>query len=306
MKKTSFARIRTALFGAALVTITATAAQAQATRTWVSGLGSDANPCSRTAPCKTFAGAISKTAIGGFIDVLDPGGFGAVTITKSITIDGSGGSIAGVLTGSGVNTGIIVNSASAIVHLRNLSIESPLPGEVTQGINGVDVVAAAEVHIEHCVIASFSNAAVNFHPSTGKLFVTDTTIMNNTGGGIVVATGRALIDNLRADGNGNGVAVNGNAIATVRNSYAAGGSTGFAAVVNAAAVINIENCVVTHNTNGIVVNSGATARVSNSMIVSNSTAGMTNDGISFIVSLQGNELTGNPTDGVFTSTIIKQ
>src|SRR5216684_8686022 len=63
-------------------------ANAQATRTWVSGVGDDANPCSRTAPCKTFAGAISKTAKGGEIDALDPGGFGAVTITKSITIDG--------------------------------------------------------------------------------------------------------------------------------------------------------------------------------------------------------------------------
>src|SRR3984957_15015789 len=65
----------------------ASAANAQATRTWVSGVGDDANPCSRTAPCKTFAGAISKTAAAGEIDCLDPGGFGALTITKSITID---------------------------------------------------------------------------------------------------------------------------------------------------------------------------------------------------------------------------
>src|SRR4051812_32555835 len=61
-------------------------ASAQATRTWVSGVGDDANPCSRTAPCKTFGGAISKTAPSGEINVLDPGGFGGVTITKSITI----------------------------------------------------------------------------------------------------------------------------------------------------------------------------------------------------------------------------
>src|SRR6476620_9352307 len=62
-------------------------ASAQATRTWVSGVGDDASPCSRTAPCKTFAGAISKTATDGEINCLDPGGFGQVTITKSITID---------------------------------------------------------------------------------------------------------------------------------------------------------------------------------------------------------------------------
>ena len=76
------------LFGlCAIVSLPTTSAHAQATRTWVSGVGDDANPCSRTAPCKTFAGAISKTAAGGEIDCLDPGGFGAVTITKSMTID---------------------------------------------------------------------------------------------------------------------------------------------------------------------------------------------------------------------------
>src|SRR3981189_1891998 len=87
------------------------AAHAQATRTWVSGVGDDANPCSRTAPCKTFAGAISKTAPGGEIDALDPGGFGALTITKAITIDGGGGQVASVLV-SGTNGIVIVANAS--------------------------------------------------------------------------------------------------------------------------------------------------------------------------------------------------
>src|SRR6202049_4231120 len=82
------------------------AAQAQASRPWVSGVGDDANPCSRTAPCKTFAGAISKTAAGGEIDALDPGGFGAVTITKAMTLDGGGGQVASVLV-NGTN-GIVV------------------------------------------------------------------------------------------------------------------------------------------------------------------------------------------------------
>src|SRR5438045_9124950 len=72
---------------AAFTLAVASMAQAQATRTWVSGVGDDANPCSRTAPCKTFAGAISKTATDGEIDALDPGGFGAVTVTKAITSD---------------------------------------------------------------------------------------------------------------------------------------------------------------------------------------------------------------------------
>src|SRR5213078_1342110 len=95
-------------------------ASAQATRTWVSGVGDDANPCSRTAPCKTFAGAISKTAASGEINVLDPGGFGGVPITKSITIDG-GGFIAGVLV-SGTNAIIVNAGVNDKVTLRNLNI----------------------------------------------------------------------------------------------------------------------------------------------------------------------------------------
>jgi hypothetical protein len=304
--KISFARIRTIALSAAVMMVTATAAQAQANRTWVSGVGDDANPCSRTAPCKTFAGAISKTATGGFIDVLDPGGFGTVTITKSITIDGSGGSIAGVLTSGGIN-GIIVNNASAIVHLRNLSIESPLPGNPSgQGNNGVEVIAASQVHIEKCVIASFANAAVNFHPASGFLFVTDTSIQNNTNNGIVVSTGRATIENLHANANGSGVTVNGNAIATVRNSYFGGNGVGVQAIVNGAAVANIHNSVLTNNTFAVTATNTATVRISNSMIASNSNTALNNDGVSFIVSLQGNDLVGNVFQGSFTSTTIKQ
>src|SRR6476469_6168498 len=95
---------------AALVLTVTSLANAQATRTWVSGVGDDANPCSRTAPCKTFAGAISKTATNGEIDAIDSGGFGAVTITKSITIDGAG-VMAGILNAG--TTGVIINITSA-------------------------------------------------------------------------------------------------------------------------------------------------------------------------------------------------
>jgi hypothetical protein len=305
MKKTCFARIRTVAFGAAVLMVTATAAHAQATRTWVSGVGNDANPCSRTAPCKTFAGAISQTAIGGFIDVLDPGGFGAVTITKSITIDGSGGSIAGLLAAG--TQGIIVNSATAVVHLRNLSIESPAVGSTApQGLNGVEVIAASQVHIEKCVIGSFSLAAVNYHPAGGFLFVTDTSIQNNATNGIVVTAGRATIENLHANANGTGVLVNGNAIATVRNSYFGGNGTGVKASTNAAAVVNVHNSVITNNTFGVVAANAGTVRLSNSMIASNSNTGLSNDGVSFIVSLQGNDLVGNVFPGAFTSTVMKQ
>src|SRR6476620_4353738 len=93
---------------AVMIALPSAPAMAQATRTWISGVVDDVNPCSRTAPCKTFAGAISKTAAGGEIDVLDPGGFGTVTITKSITIDGAG-TFASIL--SSFTNGIVVNGA---------------------------------------------------------------------------------------------------------------------------------------------------------------------------------------------------
>src|ERR1700722_2144733 len=96
-------------------------AHAQATRTWVSGVGDDANPCSRTAPCKTFAGAISKTAAGGEINCIDPGGFGALTITKAITVSCEAGT-AGVLV-SGTNGINVSAGASDVVFLKGLEFD---------------------------------------------------------------------------------------------------------------------------------------------------------------------------------------
>src|SRR5216684_2109614 len=121
-------------------------ASAQATRTWVSGVGDDVNPCSRTAPCKTFAGAISKTATGGEIDALDPGGFGSVTITKAITIDGGGGQVASVLAAG--TFGIIVNAPGAIVTLRNIQLDG-----AGTGTNGIDYIAGLGLIVEHCNIS---------------------------------------------------------------------------------------------------------------------------------------------------------
>src|SRR6267154_3375151 len=115
-------------------------AQAQATRTWVSGVGDDANPCSRTAPCKTFAGAISKTAPGGEIDALDPGGFGALTITKSITLDGGGGQVASVLV-AGTNGITVVAGVNDVVIIRNLRLDVLLGGgNANAGLNGISFI----------------------------------------------------------------------------------------------------------------------------------------------------------------------
>jgi hypothetical protein len=285
----------------------ASQARAQATRTWVSGVGNDADPCSRTAPCKTFAGAQIKTAAGGFINVLDPGGFGTINITKSLTIDGEG-THAGALATSGIN-GIIINTAGVKVTLRNLSIESPTVGGPTAPGNiGIRVLNAAEVHIEKCWIGRFASHAIEFNPTGGgELFVNDVTAVSNGGSAVSVVTGRASVNRLNSYTNGEGVFVRGTAIATVRDSIAVGGSVGFGANTVPGAVLNLENITTTHNANGILAAAGATVRLSNSLVVSNTGTGLFNSGGgSVIISLQGNSVTGNPTDGSFSSTVIKQ
>jgi hypothetical protein len=160
----------------ALVVGFSTLAHAQATRTWVSGVGDDANPCSRTAPCKTFAGAISKTATAGEINVLDPGGFGAVTITKSITIR-SDHVDAGVLV-SGTN-GIVVNAGTTgRVVLEGLDFEG-----LGSGLNGVSVISGKEVYIIRCAIRNFAQNGVNMASTTsgGHAFINDSFILFNGG-----------------------------------------------------------------------------------------------------------------------------
>jgi hypothetical protein len=149
-------------------------AHAQATRTWVSGVGDDANPCSRTAPCKTFAGAISKTAPAGEINVLDPGGFGAVTITKSITIS-SESPEAGVLV-SGTNGIVIQAGATDTVILKGLDIEG-----LGTGLDGIKVNSGLLVYVINCRIHHFVNNGINMASSTSgaRVFVKDSIIIQN-------------------------------------------------------------------------------------------------------------------------------
>jgi hypothetical protein len=166
----------------------ATGAFAQATRTWVSGVGSDANPCSRTAPCQTFAKAISVTLAGGEIDVLDPGGFGALTITKAVTIDG-GGQVASVLA-SGTNGIVIQAGTSDVVTLRRLQING-IAGTGTGGIDGVQVLQASQVNIEDSVIFGFTTDGVQVVSSGPSIYVNivNSTIENNGHAGVSVGNG---------------------------------------------------------------------------------------------------------------------
>jgi hypothetical protein len=208
-KSTLFSALLGALF---VVGLAIAPAHAQATRTWVSGVGDDANPCSRTAPCKTFAGAISKTAAAGEIDVLDPGGFGAVTITKSISIYNDGVGEAGVLV-SGTNGVAISAGSTDVVNLRGLIFEG-----VNSSLSGVQINTAGRVTIMNCVIQEFgpNHAGINVTPGNSMtLKIMDSTIINNNNIGVNIkpsggATVYASIDRTRIDNNaGDGVHADG-------------------------------------------------------------------------------------------------
>src|SRR6185369_940130 len=177
---------RLLVFGAMLVPLLyAGVAQAQATRTWVSGVGDDANPCSRTAPCKTFAGAISKTADGGEISALDPGGFGAVTITKGITINGDG-TLAAILA-AGTN-GIIVNApANRDVIIRNVSINCTGNG-VSPGIKGIRFLAGQSLTLQNVNIYGFNSSCLEINLAANRpiTHVVDSNFAN-CGNGISVS-----------------------------------------------------------------------------------------------------------------------
>jgi hypothetical protein len=231
-------------------------ASAQATRTWVSGVGDDANPCSRTAPCKTFAGAISKTAAGGEIDALDPGGFGSVTITKAITIDGGGGIVASVLV-AGTNGINVAAGAGDIVVLRNLRIIG-----VPSGINGINYSSGLQLSIQNCVITGFTTNAINVSTSANsELYVTDTYITNDANGISFASSAPAgnqlsgYINNTRIF-NMTGAGTNGSGVVT--------SGTGSVYVV-------MTNSIVASSNFGITVGTGHDVQVDNSSILTNNT-----------------------------------
>lgn len=197
------------IVSAALLALLAIPANAQATRTWISGVGDDANPCSRTAPCKTFAGAISKTATQGEINCLDPGGFGALTITKAITIKCDAVSNGGVLV-SGTNGFVVTAPAGSVVYLSGLDFEG-----LGTGLNGVSVTGGGTVYIINCSIRNFARSGVSVATSmTTRVIIKDTVIENsgtngtaNTGGITVNASGTSTngvdLFNTVVDGNAN-------------------------------------------------------------------------------------------------------
>jgi len=317
--------------------VTAAPAQAQATRTWVSGVGDDVNPCSRTAPCKTFAGAISKTAAGGEINCLDPAGYGAVTITKSIIIDCE--DTQGSILASSVNGVNVNDSASGFpntirVTLRGLSINGAgggaqnAQGNPGSGLVGVNIISGAVVTIEDCIIQNFNSGnASGVRASTNgslTLNILNSHIVNNSaagvGGGVFVTPGingnakvnianTQLTNNtnaaVRVDTTGNtggsGVRV------TVDDSVMSNSANGI--LVNqpagtASIIVNVASSVISHNTAfGIQASgTGARVRVGGSIISNNNQAAQPLAGAA-INTYGNNQNNDNPVgDGILTGT----
>lgn len=299
-------------------------AHAQATRTWVSGVGDDANPCSRTAPCKTFAGAISKTAARGEISVLDPGGFGAVTITKSISIINYDSGEAGILA-AGTN-GVIVNAAATdVVILRGLVIDGGTAA--VPGLNGIRFLAGAALHVQDCIIKNFSGAAPNGHgilfaPSAGtsELYISDTTVSNNgnaaaaSGAGIAVqptgsGSARVSITNARLENNNRGILADSTTTTSnatklsVTNSVVAG-NTGFGiSALSAPAggipvAVMISGSAFVNNAAGVVADgSGSTVRIGGSTVTGSTVIGARVINGGTMQSYKNNQINDNVTEG---------
>ena len=299
----------------------ASPAQAQATRTWISGVGDDVNPCSRTAPCKTFAGAISKTAVNGEINCLDPGGYGAVTITKSITLDcrGTYGSILNTGT-NGIN--IPYDSFSSpgesryTVRIRGLSINGADTGLTGIRILGGSVHPGGTVIVEDVVIdGNFGGVGRGISDERiggGELFVSNTTIRNTAAIGIAiagpaspVATQRidAVLQNVRVQNSGFGFGISSGGMVLIDNSTFTGNTNAgiYGNGVTNLCQVNINNSAISNNGTGvqsIAGGPGVTIRLSNNDIAFNGTAitGATQ-------SFSNNRIAGNTAPGTAPTQI---
>ena len=256
-------------------------AQAQATRTWVSGVGDDVNPCSRTAPCKTYAGAISKTARDGEISTLDPGGFGAVTITKSITINGgNGGQGYGSILASLVN-GVVINITDPADTRKSVRLDWLNINGASTGLDGVRWVAGNNLHIENTLIDGFTGDGVDV--AFGALNNTgfsmrNVTIRNCVGAGVKMnanTTGSTgfTFNNIQITRCGNAIDAQNGSRGTVTDSTLALSTNGVNATEGSSNTeVNLVDTTISSNVTGINVVGGAVARIARVLITQNVTS----------------------------------
>ena len=290
--------------------VPATPALAQVARTFISGVGDDANPCSRTAPCKTFTGTLAKTSAGGEIDCLDPGDFAAVTITQSVTIDCGAGQAGTIGVTTPITDAITINtSASAVIILRNLALN----GFGTSATMGISTIAFPNgtLIVQHCTISGFTGAGINFEPNTGRglLHMSDSSVYKNGVGVIVMpASGviaSAVFDRVEIVSNStDGIDLSGagTVAGTLRQSFVGeNGGDGVSATATAGVYFTVEESSVIDNLQYGVF-SGATGvnlEVGASTVGANGTGVKTTAGSIF--TFGNNQMSANGVNGSFTA-----
>jgi len=286
-------------------------AQAGPNRTWVSGHGADSGGCALVAPCRTFAFALTQTAAGGEIDVVDPADYGTVTITKAISIVNDGVGVAAIGAGSG--NAITINAgAGDSVHLRGLTIEG-----LGSGSNGILFTTGGNLAIENCVIGNFVTAGINIVPSTSSSFsVSNTIASNNLANGILIvptvsAVVTGVLSEVTANNNFNGIFVNGRLttgasfnvtiVDSVASNNRSGGVIAASASGNLATAVMLRNVVASNNVTGLGAGQNAIFRVAHSVVTGNNT-GVNTSGGGILNSYVDNNINGNTSDNTAVLT----
>jgi Right handed beta helix region len=312
--------LRTSIFASLLLLMAfSSLAQAQLLQTWVSGVGNDANLCDRTAPCRTFSGALAKTVAGGEISVVDSGSFGPVTITKAVTISGTG-QLASILP-VGTNGVVVSAGPDDVVILRDLSISG-----AGGGTNGIRFLGGAALHIQGCDIYGFNAGTalgIDFEPAgVSRLFVEDTTLRNNgvfstnVGGGILLKPslgggGSASMRNVTVDRNVTGIQVGNEAALFIQDSVISGNrqnglfveSTGG---MKANAFLNHVSVVSSQESGLVSSGSAAMMRIGDTSVSGNFINGLQAISMGQILSFGSNNIAGNLVDGAPTGFIVRQ
>jgi Right handed beta helix region len=288
------------------VTLPAVSAQAQSPRTFVSAAGSDSNPCSFAAPCRHFQAAVSATSAEGEVDALDPAGYGPITITQAITIEGQGWSYIAPPAGG---AGITINASSGNVVIRGVSLNGVGITGTTTGIQFNSGFSGINLTVTDCVIQNFTGYGLASFSPTSVLLVSNSHFANNATG-IEVFGGAGVIDHVVTSSNTGDGLFFGSSSATV--SFTVSDtviSNNKLNGVHVAAIGNfavmLRNVVVSNNVQSGVFAEGAQTiiRVAKSTITGNAT-GFTTSQSGQIESYGDNNLNGNTTDGAPTSTIV--
>jgi hypothetical protein len=267
-------------------------------RTYVSGSGSDSNPCTATLPCASFQAALARTMAGGEIFVLNSADYGPVTINKAVTIT-SEGAVAGVLATSGAAITISAG-ASDVVNLRGLGVDGANIGSV-----GIQFNSGRSLTIQKSFVRNFTNSGISFAPSgSSTLFISDTVVTNNASNGILVSGGSSAVNGalsrVIASGNGVGILASGSGVnlavtdtVTSNNTYGIGATS---------STVMVRNLMASNNSIGISAQTGGTVRVGQSTITGNGTGWQATTG-GLVQSYGNNNVDGNTTDGTATTTL---